>query len=75
MASKNPKNSDTIRIWSNDPADMLIELWSDETIWFKFALENSKTSGNLNKRGIQYATGKQNILLDSVRQYACFERF
>ena len=42
MASKNSKNSGTIRIWSNDAADMFIELWSEETI--QFALENSKTS-------------------------------
>ena len=42
MASKNPKNSGTIRIWSNDATDMLIDLWSEETI--QFALENIKTS-------------------------------
>ena len=42
MASKNPKNSDTIRIWSNDATDMSIDLWSEETI--QFALENIKTS-------------------------------
>ena len=42
MASKNPKNSGTIRIWSNDAIDMLIDLWSEETV--QFALENSKTS-------------------------------
>ena len=42
MASKNPKNGGTIRIWGNDATDMLIELWSEET--FQFALENSKTS-------------------------------
>ena len=43
MASKNSKNSGTIRIsWSNDAIDMLIDLWSEETI--PFALENSKTS-------------------------------
>ena len=42
MVSKNPKNSGTIRIWSNDTTDMLIDLWSEETI--QFALENSKTS-------------------------------
>ena len=28
------KNGDTIRIWSNDATDMLIELWSEETIQF-----------------------------------------
>ena len=33
------KNSGTIRIWSNDAIDMLIKLWSEETI--QFALENS----------------------------------
>ena len=42
MVSKNPKNSGTIRIWSNDATDMLIDLWSEETI--QFALENIKTS-------------------------------
>ena len=42
MASKNPENSGTIRIWSNDALDMLIDLWSEETI--QFAFENSKTS-------------------------------
>ena len=43
MASKNSKNSGTIRIsWSNDAIDMLIDLWSEETI--QFALENSKNS-------------------------------
>ena len=42
MASKNPKNSGTIRIWSNDATDMLIDLWSEETV--QFSLENSKTS-------------------------------
>ena len=30
MASENPKNSGTIRIWSNDATDMLIELRSEE---------------------------------------------
>ena len=70
MASKNPENSGTIRIWSNDATDMLIELWPEETI--QFAIENGKISGN--ERGIQNATGKQNILLDSVRQYVHFER-
>ena len=44
MASKNPKNSGTIRIWSNDATEMLIELRSEETI--QFAIENSKISGN-----------------------------
>ena len=42
MASKNPKNSGTIRILSNDATDMLIDLWLEETV--QFALENSKTS-------------------------------
>ena len=42
MASNNPKNSGTIRIWSNDATNMLIDLRSKETI--QFALENSKTS-------------------------------
>ena len=43
FASKNSKNSGTIRIsWSNDAIDMLIDLWSEETI--QFPLENSKTS-------------------------------
>ena len=42
MASQNPKNSGTIRIWSNDARDLLIDLWSEETV--QFALENSKTS-------------------------------
>ena len=42
MASKNPKNSGTIRIGSNNATDMLIDLWSEETV--QFALENSKTS-------------------------------
>ena len=41
-ASKNPKNSGTICIWSNDATDMLMDLWSAETV--QFALENSKTS-------------------------------
>ena len=54
MASKNPKNSGTISIWSDDATDMLIESWSEETI--QFALENSKTSKKT--RGIQHATGK-----------------
>ena len=38
----------------------------------QFAIENSKISGN--QRGIQHATGNQNIVLDSVGQYAHFER-
>ena len=42
MALNNSTNSATIRIWSNDATDKLIELWSEETI--QFALENSKTS-------------------------------
>ena len=42
MASKNPKNSGTIRIWSNDARDMVIDLWWEEAI--QFALENSTTS-------------------------------
>ena len=42
MASKNPKNSGTILIWSNNDKDKLIDLWSEETI--QFALQNSKTS-------------------------------
>ena len=42
MASKNTKNSGTIRILSNDATDMLIDLWLEETV--QFALENSKTS-------------------------------
>ena len=41
MASKNKKNSGTIRIWSNDATDMLIELWSEETI--QLVLKNSET--------------------------------
>ena len=57
MSSKNPKNSGTICIWSNDATDMLIELWSEETI--KFAIENSKISGN--ERGIHHATGNAPI--------------
>ena len=40
MASKNPKNSGTIRIWSNDARDLLIDLWLKKTI--QLALENSK---------------------------------
>ena len=32
MASKNPKNSGTIPIWSNVATDMLINLWSEETV-------------------------------------------
>ena len=42
MASKNPKNSGTIRIWSNDATDILIDLLSEETI--QFGLENIKAS-------------------------------
>ena len=42
MASKNPKNSGTFFIWSNNDKDKLIDLWSEETI--QFALQNSKTS-------------------------------
>ena len=38
-----PEECGTIRIWpSNDATDMLIDLWSEETV--QFALENSKTS-------------------------------
>ena len=38
-----PEECGTIRIWpSNDATDMLIGLWSEETV--QFALENSKTS-------------------------------
>ena len=38
-----PEECGTIRIWpSNDAIDMLIDLWSEETV--QFALENSKTS-------------------------------
>ena len=42
MASKNPMNRGTIRIWSNDARDLLIDLWSKKTI--QLALENSKAS-------------------------------
>lgn len=49
MASKNPKNIGIIRIWSNNATDMLIDLWSEETI--RFALENSKNLKG-NERGI-----------------------
>ena len=38
-----PEECGTIRIWpSNDATDMLIGLWSEETV--QFALENIKTS-------------------------------
>ena len=38
-----PEEYGTIRIWpSNDATDMLIGLWSEETV--QFTLENSKTS-------------------------------
>ena len=57
MASKN--HSGTIRIWSNDARDLLIDLWSKKTI--QLALENSLKG---NERGTQLATGKQHILLD-----------
>ena len=39
LASRNPGK---ICFWSNDATDMLIDLWSEETI--QFALESSKTS-------------------------------
>ena len=39
MASK---NRGKICFWSNDATEMLIDLWSEETI--QFALESSKTS-------------------------------
>ena len=39
MASK---NRGKICLWSNDATEMLIDLWSEETI--QFALESSKTS-------------------------------
>ena len=40
---RKPEECGTIRIWpSNDATDMLIGLWSEETV--QFTLENSKTS-------------------------------
>ena len=74
MASKNSKNSGTIRIsWSNDAIDMFIDLWSEETI--QFALENSKTSKETRE---VYSTVQVNNTFYLIQQWpqydARFER-
>ena len=64
MASKNRGN---ICFWSNDATEMLIDLWSEETI--QFALESSKTSKETRE---VYSTLQvsNTVLLDSARQLA-----
>ena len=47
MASK---NRGKICFWSNDATEMLIDLWSEETI--QFALESSKRNLKGNERSV-----------------------